>query len=274
MLKNTTVTTHGNGHLPELSVALNPKLEFSHLIDSILMDLSVNYSSGHFSTQEKDLWKLCSALWDRIPASEQLDSSTLSTEQVTNINEALRKEEFSHWLKSTVKPSIDEEVQDASSDGKSPDAAYTKSLFTLLSGRQMARAVKEAMDHRDYKLAAVLAQIGGAGSRLSNGQSSGLGVIGRIGTDPAVLEFCSKQISVWKDVFEQDNRSSSLFDKDRLLCWTLCSGEIDDMLPLFKDDWKRSFSLMFWFKEGGIYSIKEIVKHHMDAVSAGKSLYL
>jgi nuclear pore complex protein Nup98-Nup96 len=249
-----------------LSVALNPKLEFSQLLDSIV-EISC------FAKSEIDLWKLCSALWDRIPASEQLDTTYITVEQAKVTREALRKEEFSNWLKLTIKPFIDQELVDASNADSLPDAAYAQSLFSLLSGRQMASAIKEAVSHKDFKLALVLSQLGGAGSRISNGQSCGMGVIGRSGTDESVMESCLKQVDVWQKMFEDDQRTANLIDKNRLMCWTLCSGDVDEMLKK-EDDWKKSFGMLFWYKEGGIYSIREIVKMHATAVSSGMLLYL
>lgn len=252
----------------DLSVALSEKAEFARIAEK-----AQALAGSTTSDDEVLLWKLCSALWDERPLSAQ-ERQKLSENQILLIEDSLKRERVSIWLKEAVSKAVEESII------SNPSPSFK--LFSLLTGRQMGKAVQEAIKTKDFKLAMIVTQLGGAGSRLSvpnilpNSRiqsSAGHGVPGKNGTDEVVRECISSQVQIWKTMM--NSSTTPLMDEDRFNCWVLCGGEFIKYSPemfLRLSDWKRTWGLFLWYGDGGYWGLKESLKQYSEAILGGRSL--
>lgn len=175
---------------------------------------------------EASLWRLASALFDPIPSDVPTD---INGQKASWVSDLRRKMKIGDWLQASVAHSVEEVMLDGS---MSPIAQ----VFALLSGNQVQRACEVAMDAGDFHLATLISQIGG---------------------DKRFRETMFRQWETWvtegADVF---------IDEGYRRVYALLAGEattgiasrskdpflkIEDV-DITKDlDWKRVFSLHFWY---------------------------
>ncbi|TPX54026.1 hypothetical protein PhCBS80983_g06070 [Powellomyces hirtus] len=209
-----------------------------------------------FSNVETLTWKLASALWDPldITSSDGHDYLDGSLEQ------GLRRERISAWLKEAVKQQVVDEA-------KTRQGA--KKIFTLLSGRQISKAVLSAMQDKDLRLASILAQLGGAGCRVVATSRKGLlntglakstgghGITTRYGADARVVGALKSQIDVWA---REEARSGGGLKEDYLMLWKLAAGNVQAWgSETFQgvSDWKRTFGLFLWYGSAGAGTVRQ-----------------
>lgn len=211
-----------------------------------------------FTREEWLLWQLCSALWDY---DDNLSESKLTSSQIEAVKNALKKERVSSWLKEAVSEDMEtviKKIKDSPSLDK--DSKASRTIFTLLTGRQISRAVMEATKAKNFKLATILCQFGGAGSRVG---SVVHGVPGRLGSDEDCRNDIIEQIQIWNKAITHPG-SKGVFDEYLLACWSLFGGDATNWKNqvLNKvDDWKRCFGLFFWFCEG-----VNILSHFLNTI--------
>ncbi|KAI8810850.1 hypothetical protein BJ742DRAFT_851518 [Cladochytrium replicatum] len=212
-----------------------------------------------FGSQEMLAWKLAHALWDDLyPPGPP---GALSPEQMKLLLEAMRKEEISRWLKESVQDSVEAELRELTASVQSKDV-LGDFLFTYLSGRQIGKAVTEAIRGKDYRLATILAQVGGAGSlvgvrrqadRFDSAQGTAAvvfshGVPGRGGTDDGTRSDVEQQIEIWEKISKGAKVSES-----HMNVWKLISGTswTAPMFARLSKDWRRTWGIFFWYASGG-----------------------
>ena len=243
-------TTLNADSIPKANIST--KFSFSNFVSMSQEESDTDHISP-FDSEDANLWKLSSALWDNIQLLESTDG--LTEEQKEVLVEAVRKEEFSTWLKWSLQ-------------------AYTRAVvlaspssdrltWIYLATRQLGNAVKAALSAKNLKLASLLAQVGGSSSSvlINRGgtskisrNSSGHGVLGKSGTDTGFSADVTHQVELWK------RAGANLLDEDINKIWRLLTGNVDLWEPLlFKDftNWKQAFGILFWFADGGHFSIGE-----------------
>ncbi|KAJ3324844.1 Nuclear pore complex protein Nup98-Nup96, partial [Boothiomyces sp. JEL0866] len=205
---------------------------------------NLNSTKDIFDKNEYEIWKLCSALWDTLVIDSDL--GIYDEEQSQVIRQAFRKTMFSDWLKQVSESSV-------ISDLKNCKTAIEK-IYYKLTGRQIAPAIQDCIKNRNFKLAMIMSQIGGAGSQVGiewgNKVSVPNGIPGRGGMNSDVLNDLKNQYSDWK---------TQVINENYLAIYNLLSGAVSNWnANVFRMlDWKRSFGLFFWYAAGGALSIEE-----------------
>jgi len=253
---NTTTTTTTTTTTPK-------SLETSAISKSKPTTFSSS-SSSLFSLSELNVWRLGSALWDRIFIPD-LGDEPLTTEQMNYISDCLRKDRVSEWLKETVHAQVMSEIEQISGDSSSD---IIKGVFSYLTGRLVGKAAMKALKGRNPRLAMLLGCIGGSSAIVSvpdtKGQSGASGhcVPGSGSTDLNIVRQIYNQIQIWKV-------QKVHIPSDYLRIYQLLGGDPEEWIDsIFKGlDWKRAFGLLFWYADGGKWSIKEVVDWY--ALSGG-----
>ncbi|KAI9099702.1 nuclear protein 96-domain-containing protein [Phlyctochytrium arcticum] len=245
---------------------LDSSLDFARFVDATiavdqLTDLRGFNQPIVFSTEETLTWKLASALWDPIPVAE----GDYGSQELKFIESSLRREEVSRWLKTAVKTAT---ARDA---GNHPGI---KKIFYLLAGRQMGQATVAAMSNKDFRLATILSQLGGPGSRVmaappgsgrhASRSTGGHGIPGAYGTDEIVTGNLGQQIKIW-DAAEA--RGGCGLSPDYLNVWKLAAGKTPSWSTnMFTalSDWKRTFGLFFWYGEAGNWSLNDALETYEE----------
>ncbi len=209
------------------------------MLDSV--DAQHALSIGHM----KDVFQLVHALWSTESSAADvfysfLSPSEASLEYPENI---ARRMGLNHWLKSVTKDKVELEVGFA---GSSLDA-----LFSRLTGKQVYEAAKLALEEKDYKLATLVSQ---STSYTSFSQD--------------ILA----QLSIW-----QESGALSLISDKRLKIYKLLSGDVNttvkyctscDLLYYRGLDWKRCFSLHFWYGTQSNATIDSILTQYEKSSKA------
>lgn len=101
------------------------------------------------------LWRLVYALWGSTEIVR-----TIGTEMTLSFQDAVyRRTAMSRWLEEVLQPTSAQQLQALSSSLPAEDA-YLMRLFVHLTAHDLPRAVHEALQHKDYRLATLLAQAG------------------------------------------------------------------------------------------------------------------
>ncbi|KAJ3259284.1 Nuclear pore complex protein Nup98-Nup96 [Boothiomyces macroporosus] len=201
-------------------------------------------NSDIFDKNEKEIWKLCSALWDALVIDSDL--GIYDEEQSQIIKQAFRKTMFSDWLRQVSESNVAGDLKNC----KTP----IEKVYYKLTGRQIAPAIQDCIKNRDFKLAIIMSQIGGAGSQVGvecgNRVSVPNGVPGRGGMNTDVLKDLTNQYLEWK---------TQLINENYMAIYNLLGGSVSNWnSSVFRSlDWKRSFGLFFWYAAGGALSIED-----------------
>ncbi|KAJ3271760.1 Nuclear pore complex protein Nup98-Nup96 [Terramyces sp. JEL0728] len=236
----STISTQSSIHQK-----LIPKSEFAKNVTfkDIYTSTEPTSNNNIFEKNEVELWKLCSALWDGLVIDSDL--GIYDEEQSQVIKQAFRKSMFSDWLREVSENSVTKDVMESKTS--------IEKVYYNLTGRQIAEAVQACIKNRDFKLAIILSQLGGAGSQVGvewgNKVSIPNGVPGRGGMNTDVLNDLSKQFVEWKAQVINENYSA---------VYNLVSGSVSNWnSSVFRSlDWKRTFGLFFWYGAGGALSIE------------------
>ncbi|TPX47451.1 hypothetical protein SeMB42_g02447 [Synchytrium endobioticum] len=219
---------------------------------------------------EMKVWKLASALWDDIGVEKTSPSGIeLTGEQVKVIEDGIKKERVSAWLKQAIKDSEINLVN--STEGP-------RAIFDFLTSRNIAKAVEICLVGRNFRLASILAQIGGAGARVLVSSSptnntilppsSGHKAPGRGGTDDGVRRRVMEQLELMTQHIDK-------VDKDLVDIWILVSGEMDEWTGSFYSKcktWRTTFGLFLWYANGGWSRVEEaVVSYELAMQSAASS---
>ncbi|KAJ3053912.1 hypothetical protein HK097_003102 [Rhizophlyctis rosea] len=249
-------------------------LDFGLLADAVtkadrinLLTASVSQESA-FSTEEADMWKLATALWDELYRPDVLNN--LNPEQRAAFLEGQRREAIGRWLKDAVKQSVEKDVGKIGIGG-------IDTVFAYLSGRQIGNAVMTAVKERDFRLATVLSQLGGANASVDvksrTGEimtASGHGAPARGGTSDSVAQYLEKQVDWW--LAEMRKTGKEEIGADYLRVWKLIAGNIGkwgpEVFERLKGDWKRAFGLFFWYGGGGGWGVAEALEQYENARAA------
>ncbi|TPX35117.1 hypothetical protein SmJEL517_g02431 [Synchytrium microbalum] len=209
---------------------------------------------------EMRIWELASALWDDV-AVERIHEATannagtpLTDEQVASVESGIRKDRVSAWLRAAIK---DDSTPQATAEG-------AKGVFQLLVSRDVAQAVETCLSRRDFRLASIIAQLGGAGARVAVSSSSNNIILppssghkapGRGGTDDALRENVMDQVEIM-------SQHAAKIDPEILDVWLLVGGDMDKWNAKFFSkcvNWKTTFGLFMWYADGGWSRVEEAV---------------
>ncbi|KAJ3178593.1 Nuclear pore complex protein Nup98-Nup96 [Geranomyces variabilis] len=266
-------SSEGTPKVTNVPVAtLMSQLNFEAFVDVIIRADDVGRAragDAHidiFSNVENLTWRLAAALWDPLTVTNSQSSGYLQQP----VEQALRREAISRWLKAAVNKQVAEEAK---------FKLGAQKIFTLLTGRQIGKAVLAAVADKNLHLATVLAQLGGAGCRVAIAPRSGLGSAGlakstgghgittRHGSDGVFAAALSRQVDVW-DREEQRSPGSSGLSQSYLMLWKLAAGTVGLWGPeIFKEvrDWKRTFGLFMWYGAAGGGTVSESLSEYHQA---------
>ena len=174
---------------------------------------------------ESTLWKLGSALFDELDLRVPPSISAGALDRIENLR---RKQAIGDWLRSTVSSTVENAVASAPS--------VNAQIFTLLTGNQVERACHLAVEAHNFKLASLIAQIGGS-SEFRRDVASQLIVWRESVADAWIDDDIRKIFALMTgDVtVVEASTSTDPFQKASEL-------RIDDGL-----DWKRTFGLQLWY---------------------------
>ncbi|KAJ8328252.1 hypothetical protein QVD99_000765 [Batrachochytrium dendrobatidis] len=219
-------------------------------------------------THEKFLWKLASALWDDVLLDSVVGKQKLTHAQECAIRTALRKEALSEWLISALKDETDSEVD------RIPHPYQRIMMF--LTGRLVSKAIGESVKNRDLRLASILSQINGPGSRISLLSSNTTqmayfsnGVPGRGGMDVNTRQAIIDQLLVWQ---QYEKKGLAHISPDYLDILRLISGDTnlwDQRVCPSTMNWKRSFGLFFWYGKGGDWRFSKALETYVLGFQTG-----
>ena len=247
---------------PVPKAELKKKMEFSSLIyvvssgDKSSQSVEVKPEDEH----ERGVWGLASALFDTIslPPNE-LEKAAITDAQLAAVQMGMRREAFSLWIQESVKHQTE---QEATKTGIS----VAEHIRVLLSGRQVGKAVVAAIEGRYLRLATIIGQIGGPGSRCVLREGDGEGAVyrgngapGRGGTDESTLKALQTQLAVWLEM----EQKGTYFSEECMSVWRLLSGNVDcwdEKVCPSNLDWKRALGLFYWYGEGGRWEIPKAVE--------------
>lgn len=206
----------------------HPDFRFHHLLkDDIIATQDLR------ETAELHIWKLGHALFDELPETNLPEDAT--SLQRNHINRLRRRLALSEWLEEAVAGPVEEELRSISSSASSASTAAS-TIFTLLTGHQIERAVQSAIENGDMHLATLLAQAGG---------------------DEEFRSDLFLQLQKWRE-YRVDSHIDDVYRK----IYELLSGNIDTVeghqpsdpvdgcssLFIPKSlDWKRVFGLHLWY---------------------------
>ncbi|KAI8592738.1 nuclear protein 96-domain-containing protein [Geranomyces variabilis] len=266
-------SSEGTPKVTNVPVAtLMSQLNFEAFVDVIIRADDVGRAragGAHtdvFSNVENLTWKLAAALWDPLVGTNSQSGDYL----VQSVEQGLRREAISRWLKAAVNKQVTEEAKFKLGPQK---------IFALLTGRQIGRAVLAAMADKNLHLATVLAQLGGAGCRVAIAPRGGIGSAGlakstgghgvtaRHGSDGVFAAALSRQVEVW-DRDELRSPGSSGLSQSYLTLWKLAAGNVGLWGPeIFTEvrDWKRTFGLFLWYGAAGGGTVSEGLSEYHQA---------
>ncbi|KAJ3413654.1 Nuclear pore complex protein Nup98-Nup96 [Chytridiales sp. JEL 0842] len=229
-----------------------------------------------FTRMELSLWKCASALWDPLNylSTDPETQKLLVGSRGEAITAALRKESVSRWLKEAVASAIEQDLSSGS------QISSGTRLFHMLTGRWIGKAVKEALADRNFRLATIISQAGGAGARVLLNQTdessmspaklsssvlmaskksvraaSGHGIPGRGNMAETTREDIKSQIHIWRKLAGDSN-----VPPEYMRIWNLLSGDVKswgEELVKVPGDWRRRWGLFLWYAEGGGLSLQE-----------------
>ena len=181
--------------------------------------------NGGEDSFESTLWKLGAALFDNLDLRAPPSMSAGALDRIENFR---RKQAIGDWLRSTVSSTVENAVASA--------PTVNAQIFALLTGNQVERACHLAMEAHNFKLASLIAQIGGS---------------------PDFRREVASQLIVWRE-----SVVDPWIDDDIRKIFALMTGDVtvvpaststdpfqkaselrvDDGL-----DWKRTFGLQLWY---------------------------
>ena len=182
-------------------------------------------SSGGDHGFESTLWKLGAALFDKLDLRVPPSMSAGALDRIENLR---RKQAVGDWLRSAVSATVENAMASAPST--------SAQIFLLLTGNQVERACHLAMEAHNFKLATLIAKIGGS-PEFRRDMASQLIVWRESATDAWIDDDIRKIFALMTgDVtVVQASTSTDPFQKASEL-------RIDDGL-----DWKRTFGLQLWY---------------------------
>jgi hypothetical protein len=196
------------------NVELDPMISFK--------DMLPNQGGNH----ESGTWNLLSTLFD---------SQTLlqvDEQHYEYVDAHYRKEKLSRWFQTMI-------------ETKEQD------IHGLVFKRALDKAIQLCIEKRNYRLASILAQVGGPGSTISTSSFIPNGVPGS-SMDTTTQELLSNQVLEWKD-----STLNPFYD-----IWCLVSGNVSTWSnQIFQNctNWQHTLALFFWYASGGMYSISEAI---------------
>jgi nuclear pore complex protein Nup98-Nup96 len=174
---------------------------------------------------ESTLWKLGAALFDRLDSRVPPSMSAGALDRIENLR---RKQAVGDWLRSAVSGTVENAVATASS--------INAQIFILLTGNQVERACHLAVEAHNFKLASLIAQIGGS---------------------PQFRRDIASQLVVWRK-----SVADAWIDDDIRKIFALMTGDITVVQASISTDpfqkaselriddgldWKRTFGLQLWY---------------------------
>jgi nuclear pore complex protein Nup98-Nup96 len=216
------------------------------MIDSTIRfrDFAHLFDAGDRS-HEANVFRLGAALFDEIDPHLPANSTD---ELVHRISEIRRKLALSRWLEDAVSPWVDSDlVKTDSRPGK---------VFAYLTGNQIDRAVRSALEGNDMRLATLLSQIGG----------------------PEIFKAeVIRQLEDW-----QKYKATPLISVEYRRLYALlagitdiwpgdsshCSDHAPDILIAGGLDWKRAFGLRLWFGNPFEDTIGDVLESFADSLKS------
>ncbi|GAA5981519.1 hypothetical protein JCM11641_004083 [Rhodosporidiobolus odoratus] len=249
-------------------------LRFSHFAD-----LFSPAASSSPSSEEAQLFKLASVLFDEIPDlalptpedDPEDESGELQTPHYRSCISALRRrDQLSKWLESAVAAEVEADLrtlssQSSSSSSSSSSAAAAKRIFTHLSGHQLSLACDTALSTQNLHLATLLSQL--------NPTSP---------PDPSFSQDVFLQISKWNEYRVDAQISKEVRKVYEVLAGNLGISEgrtggagedrTEEVHVLEGLGWKRVVGMGVWYGlgagGGGDAGVSEAVRWYEEAVEA------
>ncbi|KAI9205611.1 uncharacterized protein BJ171DRAFT_63509 [Polychytrium aggregatum] len=221
-----------------------------------------------FDREEQILWELCESLWDELgPVHEQ--AAGLDGARATVVLDGARREKISQWLKRAISTTMQQDLS------KINDSV--RHILVHLVNRQIGSAVRVAVDSKHFRLAALMAQIGGAGSRVAlrnisvdqrSKSYSGHGVVGSSQTAPGVRALLAQQINSWTQ--SANDHSSSVVGQELDHVYRLLTGDVAFWKPSLYSclsNWRQAFGLFFWYAQGGSLKLEDCIGQYEATIA-------
>ncbi len=216
-------------------------------------------------------WRLAAGLFDPVTLPGSLDG--LDEEQITFLHADARKVAVSEWLKRSLQPELQRQLHALPSTGRGGAAgqdAEAHKLFLLLSGRQVKRALQEAMGQGNHHLAVLLAQLGGP-SMLDEHCQEAPGGRHRVTcpTDANVLALLGKQLHIWRATATTGKPGLILSPWLEAL-YLLLAGDSTMWPASFFDlpSWRQILGCLLWYAAGSSAGLDEVLEAFEATFSA------
>lgn len=200
---------------------------------------------------EASLFRLGHALFDPLDLKLSDDIKGDVRARIVNLH---RKAALSDWLKSNVASAVDADLRN------NPGSEWSSSVFSYLTGNQIARACDVAIDAGNVRLATLLSQSPG---------------------DEDFKNDLRSQLALWRE-----QRVDAHVSEDVRKIYALLAGIVDilegskgtgaercpDIAISSGLDWKRAFGLQLWFGQSMDASIADVFTTHQDTLDDSTSL--
>ncbi|KAF5739041.1 hypothetical protein HS088_TW12G00239 [Tripterygium wilfordii] len=152
----------------------------------------------------------------------------------------IRRAEFSCWLQESVCHRMQEEVSSLD------ESKYLKTIFILLTGRQLDAAVELAASKGDVRLACLLSQAGASTINRSD---------------------VARQLDSWR----MNGLDFNFIERERVRVYELLAGNIHGALDDNKIDWKRFLGLLMWYHLSPHTSLPVVFETYQHLLEDGKA---
>ena len=200
----------------------------------------------HFPETELYTWRLLAALFDDFEVPK---ANAFTAEQLELIDQSIREEKISEWLKSKISNLISKEEKNCSG---------AQLVLNCLLSRDIAGALGACIQDRNYRLGTIVSQCGGHGtasSKVPYFEPKQNGLCGR-GTMPQEsLLALQSQIAQWNAM----PQLKGTFSSDYYKVWCLLAGSIPAWgAEMFENyTWYMIFGMFYWYAGGGSLTLTE-----------------
>ncbi|THH28963.1 hypothetical protein EUX98_g5225 [Antrodiella citrinella] len=199
---------------------------------------------------EANLFRLGRALFDPLDVRLADDITEDARERIVNLH---RKEALSGWLQANVASYVESDLRN------NPDSEWSTTVFSYLTGNQIAKACDLAIDTGNVRLATLISQCPG---------------------DADFKEDLRAQLTLWRE-----QRVDAHVSDDVRKIYALLAGVVDILegsngagpercpnLPIAKGlDWKRAFGVQLWFGQSMDASISDVFAAYHESIGTNAS---
>jgi len=168
---------------------------------------------------EAEAWDLVSALFTNVPAEETIESieEEILADSMARMASMQRRASLSCWLKDRTFSAVKRKLEELPSD-KEYDMDR---ILTCLSGHELSSAALCASSMGNVRLATL---------------------ISAAGYTPLGMEHVQKQQDIWEKA-----GYDPFIDEQLMEVYNLLSGNVDAVVGIADNDWKRAFGLYLWY---------------------------